>query len=254
MAAVGVGDTTARWTRNRRPRAGAAVNLVCLPHAGGSAGFYRGWHDLLPREVDFHAVQYPGREDRLTEASVGTMAEMADAVTEAIRPLFARDVVLFGHSMGAAIAYEVARRCEAEGRFPRLLLVSGRGAPHRQPPGTMHQGTDDEIVARLREFSATSGAALDDPDLRALLLPMIRADYRLVETYRLERPEPVRAPIAVLRGRADDRVDEERAEAWSELTTADCEHRLFDGGHFYLQQHETQVVRTVAELVGKALR
>ncbi|MFB7560094.1 thioesterase II family protein [Streptomyces brevispora] len=263
MGAVGSADTGSlpaaaagvRWTRNWRPRPGAAVNLLCLPHAGGSAGFYRSWVDLLPAEVDFHAVQYPGREDRITEAPVSCMTELADAITEAIRPLFEKDVILFGHSMGASVAYEVTRRCEAEGLSPRLLLVSGRAAPrwpHGAPP--RRPRTDDEIVHEIRGFSTAGSTALDDPDLRELLLPMIRADYRLVEGYRPDRPGPVRAPIAVLRGRDDVKVTPEGAAAWREFSTTHCTEHVFDGGHFYLRANERPVLGALAELIARALR
>ncbi|MFJ2744341.1 thioesterase II family protein [Streptomyces sp. NPDC087440] len=258
MGAVGGAATgapagsLARWTRNWRPRPGAAVNLLCLPHAGGSAGFYRGWADRLPAEIDFHAVQYPGREDRFAETPLSEMDEVADAVTEAIRPLFEKDVILFGHSMGASVAYEVARRCEAQGLAPRLLLVSGRSAPRPAAPRTPR--TDAEIVDEIRDFSSTGSTALDDPELRELLLPMIRADYRLVEGYAPEHPAPVAAPIAVLRGRDDHKVTPEGAAAWSALTTAHCTEHVFDGGHFYLQEHERPVLATLAELVAHALR
>ncbi|MFE7767633.1 thioesterase II family protein [Streptomyces sp. NPDC057438] len=261
MGAVGGAGTTAqagpgaRWTRNWRPRPGAAVTLLCLPHAGGSAGFYRSWADRLPAEVDFHAVQYPGREDRFSEAPLTRMDELADAVTEAIRPLFSRDVILFGHSMGASVAYEVTRRCEAEGSRPRLLLVSGRAAP--QGGGAVaprRPRTDEEIVAEIRGFSGAGAAALDDPELRELLLPMIRADYRLVDEYRPEQPRPVDTPIAALRGRDDAKVTAEGAAAWSALTTAHCTEHVFDGGHFYLQENERPVLATLVDLVARALR
>ncbi|MFE3519878.1 thioesterase II family protein [Streptomyces sp. NPDC059166] len=263
MAAVGGAGTRtpagpgARWTRNWRPRAGAAVNLLCLPHAGGSAGVYRSWADGLPAEVDLHVVQYPGREDRFTETPLSRMDDLADAVTEAIRPLFEKDVVLFGHSMGASVAYEVTRRCEAAGLMPRLLLVSGRAAPGRpESGGTTPRAarTDEEIVAEIRGFGGSGVAALDNPELREVVLPMIRADYRLVDGYRPERPGPVGAPIAVLRGRDDAGVTPGGGAAWSALTTARCTEHVFDGGHFYLQEHERQVLATLTDLVAQALR
>ncbi|KNE81931.1 MULTISPECIES: thioesterase II family protein [Streptomyces] len=248
-----LGGAAACWTRSRRPSPAAAVNLVLLPHAGGSAGFYRGWHELLPPQVELHAVQYPGREDRFTEPLLDDMAEMADAVTGAIAGLFAREVVLFGHSMGASVAFEVARRCEAAGRPPRLLIVSGRAAPHRQRPAELHAASDEALVAEVRRQSGGS-TALDDPDLRTLLLPMIRADYRLAETHRLVSDTPLRMPIAVLRGREDEAVSEEQANAWGDLTLADCSQVLFEGGHFYFRQQEARVLDTIAALVGRTFR
>ncbi|WP_328718504.1 alpha/beta fold hydrolase [Streptomyces sp. NBC_00247] len=259
VGGAGAGGTAAkeagtRWLRNWQPRPGAAVNLVCLPHAGGSAGFYRGWPGLLPAGIDFHAVQYPGREDRFAETPLSRMAELADGITDAVRPLFDKDVILFGHSMGANVAWEVAGRCEAEGLMPRLLLLSGRSAPQPRPDGARRPRSDDEIIDEIRGFSTAGSTALDDPDLRELLLPMIRADYRLVEEYRLESAAPVRAPIAVLRGRDDTEVTAEGAFAWRELTAGACTDHVFDGGHFYLREHEGPVLGAVAALVARALR
>ncbi|MEV4561991.1 alpha/beta fold hydrolase [Kitasatospora sp. NPDC049285] len=253
METLGAG-LTARWTRCRRPSAAAAVNLVLLPHAGGSAGFYRAWHELLPREVELHVVQYPGREDRFAEPLVDDMAVLADALAEALAPLFSRPVVLFGHSMGASIALEVLRRLEAAGHRPRLLIASGRGAPHRLGPGTLHAAPDDELVEEVRRQSGSGSAALDDPDLRALLLPMIRSDYRLSEAHRPVGAAPVATPVAVLRGRTDTAVTEELATAWGELTTGGSSQFAFDGGHFYFQGQESRVVATVVDLVHRAVR
>ncbi|MDH6145768.1 MULTISPECIES: thioesterase II family protein [Kitasatospora] len=251
---MAAGTATARWIRSRRPSPAAAVNLVLLPHAGGSAGYYRAWHELMPQQVELHAVQYPGREDRFGEAPLDGMAEMADAVTEAIRPLFSREVVLFGHSMGASIAYEVALRCTAAGLRPRLLIVSGRAAPHRQPPAEHWAAPDAELLAEVRRQSGDTSAALDDPDLRELLLPMIRADYKLAETHRVPPGTALELPIAVLRGRGDAEVDDEQARAWGELTADACSQHVFDGGHFYFEQGPARVIDTVVALVGRALR
>jgi pyochelin biosynthetic protein PchC len=247
MAEKGNSPAT-EWIHTGTPRPGARMNLVCLPHAGGSPSFYREWGARLPGDVEVHVVRYPGRENRLAEPCILAMTELADAVTEVIRPFFARPTVLFGHSMGASLMYEVTKRSEAAGRHPVLLIASGHPAPHRRVPKKLYQSSDQELVADLRRHSGTGHAALDDPDLRELLLPMIRADYRLIETYEAGELAPVRAPLAVFRGAGDEDVSEAQAEAWVEVTKKGelHAHRVFDGRHFYLAEHQEDVLAAVA--------
>ena len=248
-------DRLAAWTRVRRPRPAAGIDLVCLPHAGGSASFYREWGDLLGEApVEVHVVQYPGREDRFLEDLVDAMDPMADAVAEVVMALPHRPTVLFGHSMGAAIGYEVTRRLEAAGAEPTLLVVSGMSAPHRRKRDTLHLRDDDALVEELRRLSPETSAALDSPDLREMLMPMIRADYTLIETYHPENPPPVHTPLVVFHGVADPDVTEAQAAAWAELAESGelRGHRVFGGDHFYLREHQTEVLAALTAAIQQA--
>jgi pyochelin biosynthetic protein PchC len=242
-------DDAARWLRTSRPKPSASVRLICLPHAGGTAAAYRDWDALLPDDIELSVIQYPGRHDRLDEPCVDSMEEMADRIAAAVRTQTRHDIVLFGHSMGAAIAYEVALRHDAEGRPPRQLIISGRSAPHRHPGGDLHTRSDEALLAELRSLSATDQAVFDDPDLLALLLPVIRADYRLIERYRRDSPPRINTPLTIFRGRTDDRLPDHEADAWRELTSRSFGHQVFHGGHFYLQGRARQVVPAVVRAV-----
>lgn len=244
--------TVSAWVRTCVPRADARINLICLPHAGGSPSFYREWGAGLPGDVEVHVLRYPGRENRLAEPCIRSMAELADAVTEVIRPFFDRPLVLFGHSMGASLMYEVTRRSEAAGRRPALLIASGHPAPHRRITKNLYLGSDAELLAQVRENSVPGQSALDDPGLRELLLPMIRADYQVIETYEPGDPAPVHAPLAVFRGAQDEDVSEAQAEAWAEVTEKGelYAHRVFDGRHFYLAEHQDDVLAAIAAEIG----
>src|SRR5690606_41003133 len=135
------------WLRRFQPRPGARIRLVCLPHAGGGANAYRSWAALLPPGVDLVCVQYPGREDRLAEAPVDDMAAAVGAIARELAPLLDRPYALFGHSMGSAVGYELARRLRDEGRpEPERLFASGRRAPADAPPGRVHLAADEEII------------------------------------------------------------------------------------------------------------
>ncbi|MET8541863.1 alpha/beta fold hydrolase [Kitasatospora sp. NPDC004799] len=241
-----------RWLRTPRPRPSAPVRLVCLAHAGGTAAAYQDWAPLLPDDIELSVVQYPGRHDRIDEPCVDSMEEMADAIAAVLHPAAGPGLVLFGHSMGAAVGYEVALRHAAQGHPPRRLIVSGRRPPHRHVGGDVHTKDDDALLAELRSLSATDRAVLDDPDLRQLLFPVIRADYRLIERYHRASPPRIDTPITVFRGSADERLPGHDADAWRDLTTRGFDQRVFPGGHFYLRDHARDVVPAVVRAIGTA--
>ncbi|MEU9986837.1 alpha/beta fold hydrolase [Streptomyces sp. NPDC048045] len=239
--------TADHWFRVHGARSRTTRRLVCFPHAGGTAQLFHGWPARLPLGVEILAVRYPGRQDRLAERCVEDMAEMADAVTEALLAYTDRPLALFGHSMGSAIAYEVAVRLEARGVRPERLYVSGRAAPHRARPADGRAGDDAELIATVRGLGDYHSEVYDIPELRELLLPALRADYRLIETYRPARPVPLRTPVTAYTGLADTHCPVEDVRAWSELTGPGCfTLRTFPGDHFYLVPHEAELVRDIS--------
>jgi pyochelin biosynthetic protein PchC len=226
------------------------VRLVCFPHAGGGASAYANWAHPLRARADVLVVQYPGREERFGEPIMADLAELAELAYQALIPELDRDVVLFGHSMGSAVAYEVARRVEAEhpGRLARLV-VSGRPAPHRLPPGRKHLLPEEEFVAHLRALGGTDDAMLDSADFRAVFLPLIRGDYRMIESYRPAAGASLSAPVSAFHGSADPQVDPAGMRAWAELTGGDFRSTEFPGGHFYLMTEKEAVQAAIAKLL-----
>ncbi|GAA0584084.1 thioesterase [Kribbella sandramycini] len=235
----------AAWFRCRTPRPQSLVRLVCLPHAGGTASFFTEW-DLGP-EVEVLAAQYPGRSDRIVEPCLDSMTELAPRLAEALDPLLDRPLALFGHSMGAALAYEVARLLD---RPPIHLFVSGRHAPAELVPGSLHTATDDELVADLMRLGGTEAELFATPELRNFFLPTVRADYRLAETYRWQPgPEPS-CPITVLFGDSDPEVTAAQAERWRQHAVQEFAVAEFPGDHFYLAGARA----AVQARIGQALR
>lgn len=237
------------WLRRFRHGTGARARLVCLPHAGGSASVFRRWLDHLPDDIDLLAVQYPGREDRYTEAFATDIAPLADTLAEAIAPYTDRPLYLFGHSMGASIAYELALRMERKGMAPAGVFASAHPPPHRQRESALHLEDDDGLIADVRRMAGPSPTLLDDPEVRALFLPMLRADYRLIETYRRPIAVALATPIEVLLPVDDGEITRDEALAWQDLTLQPLTLHEVDGGHFYLQrQPEALMARLLPRL------
>lgn len=232
----------ARWFRHYRQSAAPRLRLLCFPSAGGGASMFRGWAARLPADIDVAAVCYPGRECRIAEEPVGSMAELADGITMALGEVRSAPLAFFGHSMGAIVGYEVATR--ARELDLRRLMVSGTIPPTMNRPRIEHR-TDEAIVAHATKLSPANAAVFADPDLRELVLPAMRADYRLIGDYRPVEPKPVNVPVSAYLGKIDPQVDREQAEGWRELTTMDSVVHEFDGGHFYLTDAEAEVVATV---------
>lgn len=236
-----------RWLRRFHRADNATARLICFPHAGGAAGFYFPLSKALSPTVETLAVQYPGRQDRRSEPGLGNIEELTEGIVEALVPLLdSRPLALFGHSMGAVVAYEVARRLEHEtGSPPTALFASGRRAPSRRRVENMHLREDQALVEELRELGGTDPELLDDLDVMRLLLPAVRRDYQAIETYQHRTGRELSCPITVLIGEQDRRTTIDEASDWKHHTTGGCTLELFPGGHFFLSEH----IPNVADLV-----
>lgn len=224
------------WLRAYRPRPAARLRLFCFPHASGNATFYRDWAIRLPADIEVVAIQYPGRLDRISEPCLTDMDTMVDSIVAALTPGLIGDAfAIFGHSMGASIAYEVAFRLEHRHGTPAdRLCVSGRPAPKHHRPGTKHQESDDYLWEELRRLGGTGEAALAHPQLREAMMPALRADYRLIETYQPTLGPPVSMPITAFTGDNDPEAAVAEVADWEHATTGQFELRTFPGEHFYL--------------------
>jgi pyochelin biosynthesis protein PchC len=237
------------WLRSFRTVTHATARLLVFPHAGGSASFYRGWVDDLPATVDVRVVQYPGREDRIHDPFASDLHELASGIAAALTPLVDVPVALFGHSMGAVVAYEVALRLERE-RTARLhLFVSGRRAPQSRLGGSVHRQDEERLIAELARLGGTATTALQNAELRALVLPSVRDDYRLIETYEPRAGELLNCSITACLGDRDPEADVDEMRAWKERTRASFELRVFPGDHFYFLPRRQELAREILGLL-----
>jgi surfactin synthase thioesterase subunit len=225
------------WLRVFHPAPQRPVRLVCLPHAGGSASAFFGFSAEVDSVAEVIAVQYPGRQNRWRDQPVTDLVELAEQVADVLLAELSGPVALFGHSMGAAVAFEVARRLERAGRAPVWLFASGSRAPSLERSEGIHQLDDKGLVEELIQLGGTDPRLLAEREILDLMLPAIRADYTAIETYHAADDATVACPVTALTGDDDERAALDQVQAWQRHTSGQFDLRVFSGGHFYLFDH-----------------
>ncbi|MGW3011282.1 thioesterase II family protein [Streptomyces sp. NPDC001219] len=228
------------WTQCTEPRPFAAQRLVCFPHAGGSPYFFRGWAKSLT-DFEVHTVCYPARAERIAEPPASDIVSMARHIADSVRELMrdGRTTTLFGHSMGAIVAYEVAAALEGEGYELGHFFASGARAPHLMRPDRAADTTWDDasVAATLVELGGTDAELLQNPAFVELVMPYIRADFRMLASYAPPKRAPLSSAVTAVIGDADPRVTADQASAWQEATRGPFRMRTLPGDHFYLAEH-----------------
>lgn len=243
-----------RWLLCRTRRYGAPMRLYCLPHSGGSAGEFLFWSDVLA-DVEVWGIQLPGHGNRRLEPPLTTMTHVVAAIADSVRlePPYA----LFGHSLGAAIGYELTLALRARGRpLPERLYLSSREPPHlhRPDPGLLRL-TDDDLLAELgRQYADIPDELRDDPDWRALVLDSLRADLGVIASYQPSEMAPLPCPIVAMGGSGDPTVSEDDLRAWGSYGTEGFEIRMFPGGHFYFREHDNDIHHHFAADLARSAR
>jgi surfactin synthase thioesterase subunit len=218
-------------------RAAPRRRLFCLPYAGGGIAPYRLWFKSLPDDIEVRAAQLPGREMRMREQPLSSIAAMVDALLPALEDAADLPYAIFGHSMGALVAFEMTRLLEARGvRAPSRLFVSARRSPDEPDPRPpVHSLPETEFLDALQErYGAIPDAVRNEPELLELLLPVLRADIRAVETYAPLPGAKVRCPVYVYGGEADTHPLPAQLPQWERMAEFVMRIRLFSGDHFYL--------------------
>jgi medium-chain acyl-[acyl-carrier-protein] hydrolase len=237
------------WLAGVKPNPRANLRLFCFPYAGGAATIFRTWQSELSQEVEVCPVQLPGRGRRLKEAAYTNVHTLVRDVAQGLLPFLDKPFAFFGHSMGATISFELARYLKREHRLmPRQLFVSGRRAPHLPADhAPTYNLPDAEFFVALRDLKGTPQEAIDHPDLMELLLPLLRADFELSETYTYATGPVLDCPISIYGGIDDDEVPREHLEAWGELTTGRISLKMFPGDHFFLNTAQPALLRTLSQ-------
>jgi len=236
------------WITRPRPNASARLRLICFPYCGGSDSIFRRWPARLPEDVELCAVQLPGRTTRLAEPPFTRLGELIETVTPILRPYLDKPFALFGHSLGAFMCFEVTRRLRREmGPAPLHLFVSGQRAPHLPIPGRqIHQLDDAAFVEEMnRRYNGIPDELLKDTSMLRVFLGALRADFTMFETYTYRREPPLECPITAFGGLRDN-IREEDLAAWREHTRGPFSLRMFDGGHFFLDEMQEPLLEAVS--------
>jgi surfactin synthase thioesterase subunit len=229
---------TDEWIERKAGPGDGRLQLFCFPYAGGGASAFRGWADGLGPDLDVCAIQLPGRERRLREQPLRCAEQAVEILVDVLRPCLDRPFAFFGHSMGAILAYEVARAVAMTGGMePRALFVSGRRAPHLPPrKRDLHNLPRDELIAELKTLNGTPLELFAHEDLVDLFMSTLRSDFELVETYRKREGSLLSCPVIAMGGCSDPDVPPQDLAAWYTVTTGPFNTMLFEGDHFYLNQ------------------
>ncbi|WP_138226274.1 thioesterase II family protein [Paenibacillus algicola] len=241
------------WIHIPEPRPHAQLRLVCLPYAGGNHLIYQHWPQKLSTQIEVLAVKLPGRGERFMEQPLVHLDEMIDRLLHEIMPYTDKPLALFGHSMGAMIAFELARKLSAS-RTGQLshLFVSAFSAVHLpRPKKGRHLLSDEELKLELRQLNGTNEELLNHAELMELYMPVIRADLELCDTYQFRPGEPLDCGITAIGGRKDVGIHEDDLDAWRIHTSRGFELHMLQGDHFFLHPEADLLLRILEHSLGK---
>ncbi|MCC2607755.1 thioesterase II family protein [Planctobacterium marinum] len=229
----------------------AKLRLFCFSYAGGSPATYMSWANHIHADVELVLVQLPGRGERIREAAYTSMDDIIRELLTQQDYITSKPYVLFGHSLGARVAWELALNiAESGGKLPLHLIASGSGAPHvprKKPP--IHHLPEAQFFAKLGELNGTPSEILENRELMEFLTPLLRADFKVAECY-LGQQKNLPLPISVFHGREDQEISEIQLNGWQSLTSRSLDYHYFDGDHFFINELSSQVIDSVNTVMG----
>lgn len=237
-----------QWFRCYGKRESPIGRLFCFSYAGAGASMFRTWPALLPSDLELVAVQLPGREDRLKEPPARRLSILVSSIGEQMQPLLDKPFSFFGHSMGAILAFELARYLrDTYAKPPFHLIVSGRKAPHlHAAPRNLYALPQDQLLAKLKELGGTDLQVFDHPEMLELVLPVLRADFEICETYEYIPGAPLPSVITALGGTEDSETPQPHLEEWRQHGTGGFSLHMLPGNHFFINSARLKVLQVIA--------
>jgi surfactin synthase thioesterase subunit len=253
---MGFNSSSSHWLRYLGASGGARprIRLLCFPYAGAGASAFRGWAERFTAGVEVFAAQLPGREDRWSERAISSLPELTERLAAEIHPVLSTPFAFFGHSLGAIVAFELARALHSRSEeMPLRLFVSGVRAPHLPDPfPPIRYLPDGAFLAALQRLRGIPSEVSSNRELLNMFLPALRADITLFETYAYRPGEPLRCPISSYGARQDPRVPPKAILDWRSHTTAGFQFRFFPGDHFFLLHARDSLLRVLNEELSAA--
>jgi len=243
-----------KWLSVPRPKPDAALRVFCFPFAGGAAHAYFAWTKRLTADVELCLVELPGRGRRIAEEPVPQLNSLVSEITAVLLPLMAeKPFALYGHSMGALILFEVARQLRRSGGpTPIGLLPSaGRAPQFRKADRRRHELPQDEFVKILKLLNGTPPEVFDDDELLNMVIPALRADFSVCDTYEYQSEPPLDCPIIAFGGEGDEAVHKELIAGWSEQTTRRFEQHECSGDHFFIRDPDGEFLEKLDQTLGQ---
>ncbi|MEM6614734.1 MAG: thioesterase II family protein [Cyanobacteria bacterium P01_C01_bin.72] len=242
-------QTSQSWTICPKSNATAKLRLFCFHYAGGGAASFRTWSNNLPSSVEVHLVELPGRGFRLKEKAFASLDPLVIATANALHHHLDKPFAFFGHSMGGLLCFELARLLrQKHGLHPTHLFVSAYRAPQLPDPDPpIYNLPDSEFIAELKDLEGTPQKVLENAELMQLLMPTLRADFAVVDTYKYTAEPPLNCPITAFGGLQDREVSYEELKAWKEQTKGKFSLQMLPGNHFFIHSAQSQLLQYLSQ-------
>lgn len=242
------------WFIKQKPNKKADLRLICFPYAGGSASTYMSWANSLPENVELVIIQAPGRGIRIAEQAFSNMYSLVNELISVIPSVLDKPYILFGHSMGSRVAFELMHQLKVVKQpLPLHFIASGSRGPHIKATNKpIYQFSDDDFINELKILNGTPQAVLDNKELMEMFLPLLRADFEVSDTYCYQGNGKFDCPISVLTGEDDD-ISIDDLNAWGKWFESELELYSIAGDHFFIDSHKEAVLNKVNMIINNAL-
>ncbi|MDP5213364.1 alpha/beta fold hydrolase [Pseudoalteromonas tunicata] len=243
-------DTSTTCYRIFSPKPNASKRLFILPHASGSASYFRQWHELVDADVEVVVIQYPGRENRISKPLINDMSQLVTTLAVGLRPLLNKPFVIFGHSMGGAVAYELTLKIQSyRYREPCHLVISAIEGPSCHHQGELYRASDEQLLAELTRLNGTQVDFNQYPELADMVLPLMRNDYQLIETYQPDlNAAKIACPVTVMAAEQDTELTIAEAQTWQQVCASSFTIKTYPGDHFYISSQASNVTKYICNL------
>ncbi len=244
-----------KWFITPQPKPEAELKILCFPYAGGNASTYLPWSKDLPEHVELIAVQLPGRANRLFEPAHSDMDSLVNEIMTLIPVVIDRNYILFGHSLGSRVAFEVMHQCKLKGlRMPKHFIASGSRAPDIPSRiEAFHHLPDDEFIQELAELNGTPKEILENEELMAICLPALRADFKVSDSHIHKADTVLDCHASLFTGREDSDISESDLTSWEKFFSKTIDRHSFAGDHFFIENNKGEVLKRLGLIIRQTL-